>query len=488
MQKKRIWTALAGSILGVVFLAAVVACGLFIRTELNNSYTLQVTLSGMREITLEYGMPYNEPGAEASFSGTHRHIEKMAVPVTVSGQVDTQTLGVYLLKYTATFDRYTGTAYRKVNVVDTQAPKITLVSDPEKFTFPNETYVEEGFSAIDGYDGDLTEKVQRTQTREKVVYTVTDSSGNVGSVERMIRYDDPIAPELKLKGASKITLKVGQKYKEPGYTATDNCDGDLSGEVMIEGSVNTAKAGSYTLVYTVKDAYNNAASVSRTVNVKGSVSNLQQQLNTVTPNGKVIYLTFDDGPGKHTPELLDVLRKYDVKATFFVVNSKYVDTIKRIAQEGHSIGIHTATHNYKTIYASQDAYFKDLNTMRDIIANLTGKQTTLLRFPGGSSNTVSGFNPGIMTALTEKVKELGFRYFDWNVDSKDAGGAKSANKVFQNVTKGIGSKQISVVLQHDTKGYSVDAVERIIVWGLKNGYSFLPLDASSPVCEHKVRN
>ncbi len=488
MQRKKIWIALAGSILSAVFLAAVVACSLFIKTELNNRYTLRVTLSGMRELTLEHGMPYNEPGAVGNFSGTHRHTEETAVPVTISGKVDTQTLGVYLLKYTASFDGYTGTAYRKVHIVDTQAPRITLVSDPEKFTFPNETYVEEGFAAIDGHDGDLTEKVQRTQTPEKVIYTVTDSSGNVATVERKIRYDDPIAPELKLKGASKITLKVGQKYKEPGYTATDNCDGDLSGSVMIQGSVNTAKAGSYTLVYTVKDAYNNTASVSRTVNVKGSVSSLQQQLNTVTPNGKVIYLTFDDGPGKHTPELLDVLRKYDVKATFFVVNSKYVDTIKRIAQEGHSIGIHTATHNYKTIYANEDAYFKDLNTMRDIITNLTGKQTTLLRFPGGSSNTVSSFNPGIMTTLTEKVKEMGFRYFDWNVDSKDAGGAKTANQVFRNVTKGISGKQVSVVLQHDIKGFSVDAVERIIVWGLENGYTFLPLDETSPVCEHKVKN
>jgi peptidoglycan/xylan/chitin deacetylase (PgdA/CDA1 family) len=321
-----------------------------------------------------------------------------------------------------------------------------------------------------------------------VIYTVTDSSGNVATVERKIVYDDPIAPELKLKGASKITLRVGQKYKEQGYTATDNCDGDLSDKVIVQGSVNTAKAGSYTLVYTVKDTYNNTVSVSRTVNVKGSVSSFQQQLNTVTPNGKVIYLTFDDGPGERTPELLDVLRKYDVKATFFVVNSKYVNTIKRIAQEGHSIGVHANSHNYKKIYASEDAYFKDLNSMRDIITRLTGKEPTLLRFPGGSSNTVSKFNPGIMTTLAQRVKEIGLRYFDWNVDSNDAGGAKTANQVFHNVTKGVSSKQISVVLQHDTKGYSIDAVERIIRWGLQNGYTFLPLDASSPVCEHKVRN
>ena len=112
----------------------------------------------------------------------------------------------------------------------------------------------------------------------------------------------------------------------------------------------------------------------------------------------------------------------------------------------------------------------------------------LMRFPGGSSNTISSFNPGIMTRLTKAVEEKGFRYFDWNVDSNDAGGARTASKVYSNVVSGIGDKKAAVVLMHDIKSYTIDAIEKIIVWGLDNGYTFLPLTADSPTCHHGVNN
>lgn len=488
MQKNRFWVVLAACVLGVFFLAATIAGGLHIKTILQREYTLQVTLSGTQEMTVEYGTQYAEPGASATFSTANGETKEISVPVNVSGDLDTDKIGLYYLKYTSIYNGVVGTNYRLVRVVDTQAPAITLITDPEKYTLPNETYVEEGFSAVDGYDGDLTDRVEITQTREKVFYSVTDFSGNVATAEREIVYSDPVPPVLELKGGEIITLCVGQKYKELGYTATDNCDGDLTDSVTVTGRVNSKKKGSYTLTYTVRDSYENVTTVTRTVNIKGELADPGQLYNIVTPNGKVIYLTFDDGPGPRTPELLDILKKYDVKATFFVVKNGYNDTIKRIVQEGHSIGVHTATHNFKSIYASEEAYFADLNAVHEHVLQLTGVDTSLLRFPGGSSNTVSRFNSGIMTRLTQKVKELGFRYFDWNVDSNDAGGAKTASEVFYNVISGVSGKTISVVLQHDIKGYSVEAVEQIIVWGLENGYSFLPLDTTSPVCEHPIKN
>ena len=82
----------------------------------------------------------------------------------------------------------------------------------------------------------------------------------------------------------------------------------------------------------------------------------------------------------------------------------------------------------------------------------------------------------------------GFRYFDWNVDSNDAGGAKSAAEVYENVISGVQRQRVSVVLQHDIKGFSVNAVEQIIQWGLENGYTFLPLGSDSPTAAHDVRN
>ena len=135
-----------------------------------------------------------------------------------------------------------------------------------------------------------------------------------------------------------------------------------------------------------------------------------------------------------------------------------------------------------------DAYFEDLYGMQEIIYENTGVRTHLLRFPGGSSNTISCFNEGIMTTLTQAVRDAGFRYFDWNVDSNDAGGAKKTETVVENVTKGIARQRLSVVLQHDIHEFSVEAVEKIIRWGLDQGYQFLPLEMDSPEFRHGVNN
>jgi peptidoglycan/xylan/chitin deacetylase (PgdA/CDA1 family) len=128
--------------------------------------------------------------------------------------------------------------------------------------------------------------------------------------------------------------------------------------------------------------------------------------------------------------------------------------------------------------------------MQKIIQDETGVLTTLLRFPGGSSNTVSkSYCDGVMTAITKKVEELGFQYFDWNVSSGDAGGITTKDGVFNNVTSGISKLSgDAVVLQHDTKKYSVEAVEEIIIWGLEHGYSFAALDMNSPTAHHPINN
>ena len=178
-----------------------------------------------------------------------------------------------------------------------------------------------------------------------------------------------------------------------------------------------------------------------------------------------------------------------MKASFFVVNTSRIDIIKRTAEEGHTLAIHSYTHDYGKIYASDDAFFADLYAMQDVIYNLTGQRPVLTRFPGGSSNTRSlEYNKGIMTRLAKKLTELGFQYFDWNVSSGDAGGAKTAEQVYNNVISGVSGRTSSVVLQHDIKGFSVDAVEKILVWGICNGYSFQPLTFDSPTYHHGIRN
>ena len=138
-----------------------------------------------------------------------------------------------------------------------------------------------------------------------------------------------------------------------------------------------------------------------------------------------------------------------------------------------------------------DAFFADFDTVESLIYAQTGCHTTLCRFPGGSSNTVSEFNPGVMTRLASDVRDLGYQYFDWDVYSGDAGGEGATMKsdtVASNVTEGIGDRHTAVVLQHDIKGFSVDAVEKIILWGLENGYAFRALDAGSPPAHFDIAN
>ena len=448
---------------------------------------LHIQLLGQQDENAEFERTYVDAGAEVKIYKNYRW---QTVEALQEGTVDTGKLGSYQLKY---FGEYKGKkveTYRNVQVVDTKKPQIELVADPEKFTFPNETYVEEGFQATDNHDGDLTAQVERIETREKIVYKVTDSSGNTAQEERKIFYNDPVAPVLQLKGSNTVTLIQGQPYTELGAVATDNCDGDLSENIQISGSVNRYTPGIYTLTYSVSDSYNNLVKLTREVKVEPWFGENNEPPELAESNGKVIYLTFDDGPGPHTDRLLDVLKKYNVKATFFVINTDYIDTIRRAAEEGHTVGIHATEHNYKKIYASEEAYFSDLYNMQSVIRALTGQESTMLRFPGGSSNTVSRFNKGIMTRLTQAVTEKGFIYADWNVDSDDAGKTRTPDGVFWNVVNGVSKneKAFSVVLQHDVKGYSVDAVENIIRWGLANGYTFLPMDAYTPECHHRIRN
>ncbi len=490
MEKKTLkkWQIAVISLLTVVILAAAAAGILWCV----NKYDVEISVEGGSEVTLEYGSAYTIPDASATGFGTWFLRKGTEVPVERDGTVDTAKVGDYTVTYRARFRGVEKTKTLTVHIVDTQPPVITLTADPERYTLPGHRYLEEGFQAADGYDGFITNRVTRTETDTEIIYTVSDASGNTAQARRTIVYNDPVPPELTLLGSGELTLTAGGSFQEPGYTARDNCDGDLTGKVTVSGQVDTGTPGEYTLTYSVSDSFGNTASATRKVTVRPApkpAPDIPAPANPEQNRGKVIYLTFDDGPGPHTRRLLAILKKYQVKATFFVVNTGYIDVVKEIAEQGHAVGIHSVSHNYQKIYASEEAFFADLYQMQSIIEAKTGIRTTLLRFPGGSSNRVSSFNKGIMTRLTKAVREQGFQYFDWNVSSGDAGGgATTADDVFYNVIRGIGSKSVSVVLQHDIKGFSVDAVERIIIWGLENGYTFLPLSPDAPGCHHGVSN
>lgn len=205
------------------------------------------------------------------------------------------------------------------------------------------------------------------------------------------------------------------------------------------------------------------------------------------------YLTFDDGPSDNTSRILDILDEYGVKATFFVINHKgYDNTYKRIAEEGHTLALHSWSHDYSAIYSSTDAFWSDISRLSDKVEQLTGIRSNLMRFPGGSSNTVSEkYKVGVMTELTRQAGEKGYRYFDWNVNSGDADKAKaSADEIFDNVQNRLGSKRDVIILMHDaaSKATTVEALPRIIELLRLCGYSILPLDYDSPTAHQRVAN
>lgn len=406
--------------ISLIIAAAVVAIlGIIAAVLFFNNFQIDIALLGDRDVVVEYGNKYTENGASAALKGKFILKEGKPLDVITEGTVDDTKLGTYTVKYSASVPRRYAEVSRTVTVIDTKMPSI------------------------------------------------------------------------ELKGNAEVSLTVGAKYTEQGFSATDNYDGDISSAVTVSGNIDTAKAGEYTLTYTAKDQSGNTATATRKVTVKEPVKKPTVTLppiNTVYPGEKTVYLTFDDGSCAYTSKLLDVLAKYNVKATFFVVNTGFNHLISRMASEGHAVGLHSATHDYRKIYASEEAYFNDLEAIQSVVVAQTGKRSKLIRFPGGSSNTVSSFNRGIMSRLAVEVTQKGYRYFDWNVDSKDAGGATTTSEVVNNVISGISNRGVSIVLQHDIKLFSVNAVEQIIKWGLANGYTFKALDESSPVCHHGINN
>jgi peptidoglycan/xylan/chitin deacetylase (PgdA/CDA1 family) len=180
---------------------------------------------------------------------------------------------------------------------------------------------------------------------------------------------------------------------------------------------------------------------------------------------KKVYLTFDDGPSSNTGRILDILAEYDVKATFFVVgrtDEKSLDSYRRIVAEGHTLGMHSYSHQYQEIYRSVEAFSEDLLKLQELLYIETGVWSRYYRFPGGSSNTVSGID---MQELIEYLTAQNITYFDWNIASGDAATTgNSAWRIANNCISGLGDKAQGIILMHDAadKNSTVEALPAII--------------------------
>ena len=440
-----------------------------------------ISLKGEETVVLEVMAPYEEQGAYAEKGSDI--IGYTPIEYVVTQNVNTTLLGEYKVLYQAEDDN-TAKVYRTVKVVDTQPPLIT--APDEIYVFIGTSIFNVKYTAVDNYDGDITANVIKKDGKDTVLLTVKDSSGNIA--EKVIKvnfYADVTPPVINLGGFSEMCVKLGSTFSDPGYTAIDNKDGNVTSSVLVSGAVDTSKVGTYELTYSATDAANNTGTVKRRVYVYDNVQASQGE----NPEGSVIYLTFDDGPGQYTQQLLNTLEIYGVKVTFFVTNQfpKYQYLIGAAHKAGHSIGVHTYSHQW-SIYRSKDAYFADFWKMNEIIKNQTGQYTKIFRFPGGTNNQVSRSQcRGIMSSLAVEMPKAGYFGYDWTVSSLDTQ-LSSPAAIASQVKRTLKPGKRNIVLLHDIKGHTVNAIPEIIRYGIAKGYKFATINENTPTYYFKPAN
>lgn len=432
-----------------------------------------IDLYGSNEINLNYLEEYKEEGYTAT-----RLNKDISREVKVSGKVNSKKLGTYKISYEIE-GLFGKKVVRIVNVRDMEKPTMELGDTDKIYLCPGSEYKKEDIKAHDNYDGDISDKVVIDVSKDQVKYSVKDSSGNITVLKKDLVFEDKIKPVITINGSSQEYAFVGEGYTDKGSSASDNCSGNISKNVKVSSNVDPNTTGIYEVKYSVSDGNGNSTTATRKV----VISKRNQQ--------GTIYLTFDDGPQWGTTDkILDILKEEGVEATFFVTNKGPDELIKRMYDEGHTVALHTASHDYSKVYVSTDAYFNDLNLVSDRVERITGEKSTIIRFPGGSSNTISRkYCGGIMSTLTKEVVDRGYKYYDWNISSGDAdGGSPSASTIKNNVISKLSKNKVNMVLMHDIKTWTRDSLREIIRYGKNNGYTFEKITMDTEMVKQRVNN
>ncbi|MCR4849709.1 MAG: polysaccharide deacetylase [Lachnospiraceae bacterium] len=290
-----------------------------------------------------------------------------------------------------------------------------------------------------------------------------DNRARVNLIRRLLAFSVVIIiPLLMILSIFLIVKNIGLKKENSSLKAQIE-NRDYDGEY-------DEKSG----VYSVSD-----------ISVPGDLSSSAQ--NEVSADGtRKIYLTFDDGPSANTDDILDILKEYDVKATFFVVGRDDENSLrlyKRIVDEGHTLGMHSYSHKYNEIYSSVDAFASDIRSLQELLYETTGVWPRFYRFPGGSSTTTSSVP---ISDLIDYLNEQDITYFDWNIASGDAvENPPDKDTIVNNCTRSIDKYDDCVILMHDLteKRSTVEAL-RILIPKLKemDNVMILPItDETVPV-------
>ena len=277
-----------------------------------------------------------------------------------------------------------------------------------------------------------------------------------------------------------VAMNASVNY-HAGITIVDDTDPDPTYEVD-SSQVDLTTPGEYEVYYKAYDKYGNTMEYTRKITVT----------NESSPTSKVIYLTFDDGPSKNTKEILSILERYNIKATFFITANwpAYANLIVEENNAGHTVALHTYCHVYENIYTSLDAYVNDFKMIQAYAKQYLGYYPTYFRFPGGSSNHVSmNYCEGVVTQIANWANENGYTYFDWNVSSGDGNVATSVSNMISQVQNSPQYDTI-VMLCHDSGAATntVQALPTIIQYYLDRGYTFKAISDNTPECHHAIAN
>lgn len=398
--------------------------------------------------------------------------------VSIQPEIDTSSLNEYDIFYQ--YKDYKQKCH--IRIVDTTPPVLKLKNyktdlvekvKPEQFIESCKDYSDCSFKIMNKN----TDKEGKTE----IIIFAVDSSGNETKEKCTLTRIEDTKPPVINNFQSNIEIYQGESYDFNQIQIEDDMDPDP--DITIEENVDFTVPDTYKIKYIVQDRSGNKTEKTTTLLVKENKE----------ANMKVVYLTFDDGPSYNTEKVLDILKENKVKATFFVTGNgqNYNHLITRAYNEGHTIGLHTYSHNYEYVYSSTENYFNDLNQISDMVYQLTGNRSTVIRFPGGSSNTVSkNYKEGIMSELSQLVQSKGYQYYDWNVSSGDAAGhGIAAESIIEQSNAGTGDK--IMLLFHDAYGKdtTVEALDKVIKHYKKEGYVFKPITkGASYVCHHGINN
>lgn len=194
---------------------------------------------------------------------------------------------------------------------------------------------------------------------------------------------------------------------------------------------------------------------------------------------KICYLTFDDGPSSNSEEILDILKKYDVKATFFLIGSEIWEEnrtiIERIVEEGHGIGLHSNVHRFDKLYSGVNVCVQDFEEQCLLLKEDYGIDTRIFRFPGGSA---CSYMNGQRQSYIDAMREKGFVGFDWHVSGEDSYGNPTVWSIGKNIFDNLEDYQNPIILLHDinTADVTVEALPGILEQIRKMGYEFGTLE------------